>query len=381
MTKKAIVLGCGRVGATIVRDLASDSALSVTATDVSAENLEPLSDVDRVTVQQVDLADEQRITQLVGSYDVVVGALPSRLGFQTLRAVIDAGKPYCDISFMPEDACQLHGRAVDRGVTALVDCGVAPGLSNLMVGHIHQKLDRTDRAAIYVGGMPKARHWPFEYKAPFAPSDVIEEYTRPVRMVERGKIVVKSPLTEPELLEFDGIGTLEAVLTDGLRSLIETLDIPVMVEKTLRYPGHFELMRVLRETGFFSKEEIDVDGTMIRPLDLSSKLLFSNWAFQPGEEEFTVMRVDVEGREGDQDVRYSFRLYDEYDRSTGTSSMARTTGFPATILARLLAFGEFRKPGVLPLELVAQDGGVVDHMFAQLDVRGVSIQRERVAVP
>jgi saccharopine dehydrogenase-like NADP-dependent oxidoreductase len=129
-------------------------------------------------------------------------------------------------------------------VTAVVDCGVAPGLSNMMCGAAAARLDPLESVEIYVGGLPAERHWPFDYKAGFAPWDVLEEYTRPARIVEHGQIVLKEPLSEPELLEFPGVGTLEAFNTDGLRSLAYTLKAPFMKEKTLRWPGHAELMRV-----------------------------------------------------------------------------------------------------------------------------------------
>src|SRR5262249_10095963 len=147
--------------------------------------------------------------------------------------------------------------------------------------------------------------------APFAPSDVIEEYVRPARMVENGKIVIKEALSEPELIDFPGVGSLEAFNTDGLRSLIQTLaGVPDMKEKTLRYPGHIELMRVLRPTGFFDQKPITVDGVSVRPLDVTSALLFPKWTFEEGEGELTVLRVIVEGKKNGAPARYQWDLLD-----------------------------------------------------------------------
>ena len=373
MKKKAIVLGCGRVGQTMVRDLAGDAHIAVTAADFRPDVLNALGKIPGVATRRVDLSDMAALAGAIGDQDVVLGALPSALGFAALRTVIEVGKPYCDISFLPENALELDALAKERGVTAVVDCGVAPGLSNLLTGYAHHVLDRTDYAAICVGGLPKIRHWPYDYKAPFAPSDVVEEYTRPSRVVRGGKTVVLPALCEPELIEFPGVGTLEACITDGLRSLVDTLDIPNMEEKTLRYPGHFELMRVLRHTGFFDKEEIEVGGVKIRPLDMTSQLLFKQWSFAEGEEEFTVMRVVVEGEKGGRQVRYTYDLYDEYDRAAGAASMSRTTAFPNTIMARLVAKGEFRMPGVIPPELAAPHEGLFEHMIAELKARDVQL--------
>lgn len=374
MKKKAIVLGCGLVGATMARELAGDSEFEVTAADFAQVNLDKLREDAGIRTIRVDLSDPSRVREVIGDQDIVLGALPSRIGLQTLEAVIRGGKCYCDISFMPEDALQLDSLARKHAVTAVVDCGVSPGLSNMMVGHAVFRLDRADRADIYVGGLPKVRHWPYQYKAPFAPSDVIEEYTRPARIVENGKIVVKPALSDPELMDFPFAGTLEAFNTDGLRTLLQTVQVANMREKTLRYPGHIELMRVLRETGYFDPCEIEVKGLKVRPRDVTAKLLFPKWTYAQGEEEFTVLRVIVEGLSGGKAMRYAYDLYDEYDRINGTSSMARTTGFPCVIVARMLALGTIAERGVFAPETLAQRNGLFELIVSELDRRGVKVR-------
>ncbi len=373
MKHKAVVLGCGLVGATMARDLASDDEFDVTVADISAENLREAAVEPRLRTAQLDLGDTQALGKLIEPFDIVVGGLPSRIGWQTLETVIAAGKPYCDISFMPQDATQLDAMAIDKGVTAVVDCGVSPGLSNLIVGYVHAQLDATEDAVIYVGGLPKVRQWPYYYKAPFAPADVIEEYTRPARFIENGLQVTRPALSDPELIDFPNVGTLEAFNTDGLRSLLHTVDIPNMKEKTLRYPGHIKLMRAMRETGLFRTDEIDVGGVKVRPLDVTSALMFPKWTYEEGEEEFTTLRVTVAGRKDGQSVRHTYDLYDEYDRATRTSSMARTTAFPNVIMARMIVRGEFDEPGVFPPEQLATRDGVFDRMVDALAERGVNL--------
>ncbi len=374
MSQRAVVLGCGLVGATMARELARESGFEVTAADLSEPNLRKVAQQGRVATLKLDLSDPECVAKTVGDFDIVLGALPSRFGFQTLRAVLQAGKPYCDISFMPQDAMELDKIAKEHRDTAVVDCGVSPGLSNMMVAIGCVSLDHAERAVIYVGGLPKVRRWPFDYKAPFAPSDVIEEYTRPARVVENGKVVVKAALSEPELIDFPETGTLEGFNTDGLRSLLRTVKADNMCEKTLRYPGHCELMRVFRETGFFSEEPIEVRGGKVRPLDVTSQLLFPKWTHDPGEEEFTVLRVTVEGTKGKARQRHCFDLYDEYDAATHTSSMARTTGFPCVIAATMIARGMFTEPGVHPPEHLALREGLFAYMTTQLGERGVRIR-------
>jgi len=371
VTKKVVVLGAGMVGAAIARDLADDAGLRVDVADVRPESLERVAERAKVGKVRADLGNPDAVRRLVAGYDLVVGALPSVIGFETVRTVIEAGRDVVDISFMPENALLLDDLARERGVTAVVDCGVAPGLSNMMCGQAASRLEPCERVEIYVGGLPVARHWPFDYKAGFAPSDVLEEYTRPARIVEHGQIVLKEPLSEPELLEFPGVGTLEAFNTDGLRSLAYTLKAPFMKEKTLRWPGHSELMRVLRDTGFFSLDPLDVGGQKVRPRDVTAALLFPKWTFEEGEADFTVMRVRVEGRESGARVVHAWDFVDRFHEGTGLRSMSRSTGYVATSVARLVARGGFRRPGVHPPETLGAIPGLLDGVLADLAARGV----------
>lgn len=284
--------------------------------------------------------------------------------------MIAAGKPYADISFMAEDALDHSKLAAKNGVTAIVDIGVAPGMSNLLAAWGAARLDRCYTIEILVGGLPRERTWPWEYKAGFAPADVIEEYVRPARQIENGEIVVYEALSEPELVHFDGLGSLESFHTDGLRSLTETLDVPNIREKTLRYPGHIERMRAMREAGFFSKEEIEVKGVKVRPLDVTSALLFPQWTYEEGEEDLTVMRITATGSLKRKTVRHRWDLYDLYSREEQASSMSRTTALPCAIVARWLASAELSHPGVNAPEVLAQDGWP-ERMLAELEARGV----------
>jgi saccharopine dehydrogenase-like NADP-dependent oxidoreductase len=370
---QVVVLGAGMVGSLIASDLASAEGYAVSVLDASERSLERVKrrSGDRVQVRKEDLSSASSVRSAVADADVVVGALASHLGFNALGAVIDAGKPYADISFMPEDAIDLTGAAKARGVAAIVDCGVAPGMSNLLAGEAVRRLDRCDRIDIYVGGLPVERRWPFEYKAGFAPADVIEEYTRPSRIVEHGEMVVREALSEPERMDFPGVGTLEAFNTDGLRSIATTLNVPFMREKTLRYEGHIELMRVLRAIGLFGTDPIDVKGVSVRPRDVLSTLMFPMWTYEEGEADLTVMRVSGEGELDGRTVRISWDMLDHMNPETFDTSMSRTTAFPCAIAARLLAEGKIEHTGVLPLELLAS-GGLVEHMFREHAARGVT---------
>lgn len=379
--KRLAVLGGGMVGGFMARRLAQAGSFDVLLCDRDSRALARAAAVPALKTRQTDLSDPNLVRQVVSEVDLVLGAAPGRLGFRVVEAVLDAGKNIVDISFFPEDAFELDALARRRGVTAVVDCGVMPGLGGMLGLHLAAQLDRADRLTILVGGLPVERRWPLEYMAPFSPSDVIEEYTRPARMRKNGALVVRPALSEPELVDFAGVGTLEAFNTDGLRTLLRTCEIPDMQEKTLRYPGHAERMRLLRDLGFFSTEAIDVDHQKVRPIDVAARLLLSAWRLEPGAPELTVMRVDVEGlKAGRREIRRC-SVFDRTDPETGDSSMARTTGYPALIVARLMAEGTTLPPGVLPAETLALQPLVLDAVRSGLVKAGVSLTFETLPGP
>ncbi|HPH86573.1 MAG TPA: saccharopine dehydrogenase C-terminal domain-containing protein, partial [Ferruginibacter sp.] len=288
------ILGAGMVGRAIAIDLSAK--YQVTSFDISEQSLKLLSQKkSSVKTKQADLADFEQYKSLLEGFDIVVCAVPGFMGYKALKAIIEAGKNVVDISFFPENALELDALAKEKRVTAIVDCGVAPGLSNLILGFYDTQM-KIDRFECMVGGLPKKREKPFEYKAPFSPIDVLEEYSRPARYVENGHIVTKPALSDAELIDFEKAGTLESFNTDGLRSILFTMGhIPNMKEKTLRYPGHIELIAALQKAGFFNTDEIKVKDKMVRPIDLTSALLFDQWKLQEEEAEFTIMKIILEG--------------------------------------------------------------------------------------
>lgn len=364
------VLGAGMVGRAIALDLAKD--YSVTSFDLSKENLLALQQ--RNSAVQTVIADLSRFGEYkkwLSPFDIVVTAVPGFMGYKTLEAVIQAGKNVVDISFFPEDALQLDKLAKEKGVTAITDCGVAPGMSNFIIGRYNAAM-KIKAIECYVGGLPKERKPPFQYKAPFSPVDVIQEYIRPARLVEKGTIVTKPALSEREIMHFDKAGELEAFNTDGLRSLLFTMDhIPDMKEKTLRYPGHIDLIISLQQAGFFETTPLHINDTSISPLDFTSKLLVNEWKLGEEEEEFTVMKVIVKGE--DETIEYD--LYDEYDPVTKTSSMARTTGYTCTAAVNLITKGLFTEKGVFPPELIGDRKECFDFVLAYLKERNVNWKR------
>ncbi len=364
---KIAVLGAGMVGRAIALDLAKNYA--VTSFDANALALERIKK-DNLSVETVvaDLSQYSSFENWLSPFDITVTAVPGFMGYSTLEAVIKAGKNVVDISFFPEDALQLNELAKSKNVTVITDCGVAPGMSNFILGRYNEEM-KINSFACYVGGLPKEKKPPFNYKAPFSPVDVIQEYIRPARLIVEGIVVTKPALSDREIISFDKPGQLEAFNTDGLRSLLFTMKhIPEMKEKTLRYPGHVDLIIALQQAGFFDETPLRVNGVDITPLDFTSKLLVNEWKLNPEEEEFTVMKVIIEGEE----KRIEYSLYDEFDPASKLSSMARTTGFTCTAAVNLIAKKMFTEKGVFPPELVGSNKACFDFVLDYLKARGVN---------
>ena len=373
MSKKIIVLGGGMVGSAMCADLSGD--YEVTCADFNIDVLHSLESELKIKTLPCDFSKQEEIQRAIAPFDLVIGAVPGFLGFEVLKTVIESKKNCVDISFFPENALLLDELAKTNNVTVVVDCGVAPGMCNMMAGYHYKRMKMTDYECL-VGGLPVVRVKPYEYKAPFSPIDVIEEYTRPARYIQDGKMITKEALSEAELLHFEQCGTLESFNTDGLRSLALTMpDVPNMKEKTLRYPGHIDLMRIFRETGLFSKEKIKTRQAEVSPLEVFSKLLFREWKYQPGEEDFTIMRVTVSGEEKNQKIKYVYTLYDRYNNETGVMSMARTTGYTATAAARLVLENKFSRKGISPPEFVGEDEACFNFVVKYLEERKVFYEK------
>ena len=373
--KNIIVLGAGMVGSTIAIDLSNKH--KITLTDFNLEALNKAEQkCNKLTIQLLDVTDKNTLQETIKKFDLVVCAVPGFLGFETLKSIIEAEMNVIDISFFSENSLELDALAKEKNITAIVDCGVAPGMDNVILGYYNEKMKLTDFECL-VGGLPKVKKWPFCYKAPFSPIDVIEEYTRPARYIENGKMITREALTDCEFVEFDNVGTLESFNSDGLRSIMFTMPhIKNMKEKTLRYPGHVEYVRVLKESGFFNTKEIEVNGTKISPLNFTSKVLFDEWKLGETEEEITVMRITVKGENTDGKIEeITYTLHDEYCSETKTSSMARTTGYTASAAANLFLEGRFKEKGVFPPELVGKHEDCFHYFLNYLKERNIHYKK------
>lgn len=364
------ILGAGMVGRAMAIDLAAK--YDVTSFDINHQSLQILSQKNSsIKTIKADLSNYDNYNLLLKDFDYVISAVPGFMGYHCLQAIIKAKKNVVDISFFPENALMLQQLAIENDVTAIVDCGVAPGMSNLILGYYNERMKITSFECM-VGGLPKKRIYPFEYKAPFSPIDVLEEYTRPARYVENGKIVTRPALSDAELIDFDKVGTLESFNTDGLRSILYTMPhIANMKEKTLRYPGHIALMQGLIKAGFLSTQTINFKGQQVLPMEFTSTLLFDQWKLGEDEEEFTLMQINISNNE----KTICYNLYDEYDAATQTSSMSRTTGYTCTAALNMLIEKLFTAKGVFPPELVGKDETCFNFILQYLAERNVHYTR------
>lgn len=372
---KIIVLGAGMVGSAMAIDMAQKH--DVTVSDFNNNTLQKLKNkCSKLKTITLDVTKTLELKRVLEPFDLVICAVPGFLGFETLKTIIEAKKNVVDISFFPENAFELDKLAKHNNVTAIVDCGVAPGMGNVILGYYNEKLKLTDFECL-VGGLPKQKKWPFSYKAPFSPVDVIEEYTRPARYVENGNVITREALTDCEYVDFKSVGTLESFNSDGLRSIIYTMPhIKNMKEKTLRYPGHVEYIKVLKSSGFFNNEKISFNNSEVSPLDFTSRILFDEWKLGEDEEELTVMRITVKGEnKNGKQLEVIYNLYDEYCPETNVSSMARTTGYTATAAANMFLDGLFNGKGIFPPELVGKYDTCFNYFMKYLEERNVNYIR------
>ncbi len=373
---RIVVLGCGIVGRYMAIDLCQNSNYKVIAVDVNREVLEQLGREHPIQIRVEDLSTEEGVLRAIEDADIVIGSVPYTVGNTMLERVIRAGKNIVDISYFMEDPFGLDELAKAKGVTAVVDCGVAPGMANIILGDHMQKM-KVSRYECYVGGIPKDKNAPLGYKSPFPVLEVLEEYAESGRLVEDGKVVVRPMLDNTMTIDLDKVGTMACLNSDGLRTLIRTTNIPDMFEMTLRYPGHLDQMRVFKDAGFLDETPIQVAGASVRPIDVTASLLTPLWKYEAGEADLTVMRLVISGTEDGAPVTYTYDMYDEYDPETGALSMARTTGYTCTAVARMVLDGTYSQKGISPPEFLGLAPGCWESVKRYLGDRGVRCSMQR----
>jgi saccharopine dehydrogenase-like NADP-dependent oxidoreductase len=370
--RSVAVLGAGMVGGFVAEFLAGSESNRVKVVDQSSTALEKLRFRNpRLETCSLNVRQEERLRQVLQGVDLVVGALPGSLGYSVLESVIPHVPTIVDIGFMAEDASNLSDLAKQYGTRVVVDMGISPGLSNAFVGYA-QFRRAYQRGTIYVGGLPRHRYQPFEYELVFSASDVIEEYTRPVRYLWSKVPVTKPALSEIETLDVPGVGTVEAFLTDGLRSLLKTSKIPTLVEKTLRYPGHVDLIKKLIQAGFLEDAPLQMNGHPISPRHFTLEILKNAWKPKPGNTDCLYLRVELTDAQGE---KSELELYEVQESPSHPTAMAKTTGLPCALTADwLMNQADSLEPGVYPPEMLAEKQGFFEMLIQRLHDYGVSVK-------
>ncbi len=316
------VLGAGLVGNWIVKTLASQG-YRVTAIDSDPTAIKKLENIANTIHQCVD---DELIKSLEAK--VIVNALPGRIGHKIRKILLESGNKIADLAFTPEDPREMNDIAKKHESCLIYDVGVAPGLSNLLLKEANRRHGKLTMGQVRVGGNPSISDGEWSYMAPFSPIDVIEEYTRPARIIRNGEIIQLPALSERKLFHVEGRGEMEAFLTDGLRSVLDTVEAEELTEATVRWPGHIEKY-------IENKNK------------LSESQLVDAWAWDSEKSEFTWMEVLAQGKGK---TRW---ILDDEGRDSG-SSMARTTGAITCAVVKYL-LEEDAPIGIYPPESVTSN--------------------------
>jgi lysine 6-dehydrogenase len=321
-----------------------------------------------------DVRNRGETAKVLKRFDVGVGALPHGLSEYAISATIHAGVDFVDLIFgWRFGQREIHSAAKRRGITIIPACGLAPGLTNILAMTAAERMDRVDEIHIKVGGIPETPKPPLNYRIVFSFDAVLEEYLRKARIIRNGKIIDVPALSGLETIAFRApIGKCECFYTDGLSTLVQTIrKIREMDEKTIRWPGHAEQIRALIECGLLETKPILFHGQPIMPRRFVSKLL-SDKLMLGKERDLTLLRVDVSGKKKGDVVHRRYEMIDHYDIKHGMTSMARTTAFPCSIAAQLLASGTISKKGLVPPEL-AFEQDLRNEFLDYLAKRGMDI--------
>lgn len=349
---KILILGGGIQGRAIAENLARRSWVhQLTVADLRPPHWTGLP---KLATIHLDASHSRSLRSCVAKFDLVVGALPARLGYRAVRATVEAGRPVVDISYMAEDPSPLGQLARRRRVPVIVDAGLAPGLSHLLAGRLNAELDGADSIQILVGGLPRRPAPPLYHAVLYHAEDLLSMYTRPARVRRDRRMHLLDPLQEVRSVTFSGVGRLEAFLSDGLRSLLASLpDVPLVEEWTLRWPRHLDAVRRARGRG-----------------KLNAQLFRDSSQNRSGD--WVLLRVEAASRH--RSFGYELRLKGTAERS----AMARATGFTAAAVVSLIAHKGLRKPGLWTMEQLGTDPGIFRAVLSDLRARRIMVRRVSV---
>jgi lysine 6-dehydrogenase len=380
---RMLVLGAGYQGSACAYDLLTHTDHEVVIADLRVDSLAPFLQPflgERLSVQQVDANDRAAIRQVMEGVSATMSAFPYYFNLGMAVAAIDAGSHFCDLGGNTEIVMQqkeLHERAAARGVSVIADCGLAPGMVNILAGHGIRQLERPRAVRIKVGGLPQNPEPPLNYQIVYSLEGVLDYYTTRSWVLREGEPRQVEALSEVEELEMPGVGRLEAFHTaGGLSTMAQTFagKLQTMEYKTLRYPGHADAMRLIRELGLLDLDPVDVNGQQLAPREMFMAVVGPRLRKDPRESpDLVALRVEVTGEDEGEEATFCWELVDRFDPQTGITAMMRTTGYSLAITGALQAAGRI-EPGVwTPDESVP-----AEDYIAGLRERGVEIRSRRL---
>ncbi|MCS7082124.1 MAG: saccharopine dehydrogenase NADP-binding domain-containing protein [Bacteroidetes bacterium] len=367
---KIALLGAGQMGRAVLFDLLRNPAVAqIRLFDNHVTRLneirERFSDP-RLHLYRVDAKDQPAMQTLLRGSEVIISCLPYTLNPSMARMAVELGVPFCDLGGSDVAAAQelaLHEEAQTAGVWVLPNCGLAPGLTNILVMHGVEQFDEVDAIAIRVGSLPLTLRPPFYFQLTFSAEGLLDEYTRPVEIIRNGQLLAVEPLNELEYLEFpEPFGRLEAFLTAGSLSTLPRLllgRVRQLDYKTLRYPGHRDMMRMLFALGLAESRLIDVRSTLTYR-DLLLRRLRKALAFR--DPDAVLVYIHISGRRGGQIQSLYYTLVDRYDEAHGLSAMMRATAFPISVIGQMLAMGQIPGSGAAAPEQVVPKTAFLEAM-------------------
>ena len=371
------IFGAGVVGTAILYDSILDKSISkIYVIDINEEKLKNLKKQFPSDKCEYIKADFQSNKIDVENLDLVYGALPGFLGYKFMKWCISKGFNLVDVSFMPENPMTLDTMAKDAGIAVVPDAGVAPGLSNLIVGHLYFNIfAELHKVMIYVGALPEKPVPPLMHTITWSVPDFIEEYVRPARAIRDGKVVFVDPLSEIIDYRIENIGEFEAFYSDGLRTLLGTIKVPNMAELTLRYKGHLAIMQTLDNVGLLSEEILDLGECKISPKEFLSKI-FERYK-DPSTPDKLILSVEASGKVNEEEKREKIIMIAGFYTCKRLSAISTTTGFTASAIGKLILENRIKEQGIIPPELIAKTKNnfefVVNHLKTFDNIRFVGV--------
>ena len=373
---KLLSVGCGYIGSVLAEEIAHSLDFEkLIICDSTKEKIEETAERlgEKIFPLQMDISDYSSLSEIIDDVDMVIGLSPGKLGFNVMRACVEKKKNLVDLSFMAEDPFFFHKAASEGGTIIVPDCGVAPGLSNILIGKSASELDEVEDALTYVGGLPQKPTPPLDYKVTWCVEDLFEEYTRKAKIVRNGRTVEVDALEGLEEIEFEGLGKFEAFFTDGVRTLHHTIKANNMWEKTIRYQGHAEKIKLIKELGLLKKEPItSID---MSPWEFMRKFWEENLSFFE-EKDLVLMRIKVDGRKDSTKTLHTYEVIDYFDEKRKITAMGRTTAYTAFAVIKLMVEDRIDKKGVIPPEILGMNRELTEEIENILKEKNLKIKEK-----